>query len=303
MSNLVFPSPSPPNWSWRYAIKKSPLYKTIVQTPASGLGELRVPLYNYPRWQYEFDISYIKGSFIDPSSALEQIAGFYMAVQGMADDWLLDESDFDGDGSVSNAQFGTGDGETLSFQLTRQIGSGPSTPTGSGTDIIQDLNGTPQIYVGGILQATNTYTLGSTGIVTFGTAPSEGVALNWNGAFYRRCRFLEDTLDALELDLYQIWSLHQLKFISDILASPVFVPPPQSPMFSDEEVPSGAINGSNTTFTLANAPNPSASLQLFLNGVLQAQGAGEDYTLSGSTITFTVAPSTGDLLLCWYRFS
>ncbi len=72
--------------------------------------------------------------------------------------------------------------------------------------------------------------------------------------------------------------------------------------FADAIVPTGSINGTNTSFTLPNSPNPAASLQLFLNGVLQQQGTGKDYTLSGATITMVVAPATGDVLLAWYRF-
>jgi len=75
-----------------------------------------------------------------------------------------------------------------------------------------------------------------------------------------------------------------------------------SPNFADAEVPSGAINSVNTVFTLAHIPNPSASLALHLNGVLQTQGGGQDYTLAGNTITFNSAPSTGDGLEAFYRF-
>ncbi len=51
--------------------------------------------------------------------------------------------------------------------------------------------------------------------------------------------------------------------------------------FVDAETPAGAINGSNASFSLANTPNPAASLTLFLNGLLQDQGvrlyAGRQY--------------------------
>jgi len=71
-------------------------------------------------------------------------------------------------------------------------------------------------------------------------------------------------------------------------------------LFADAEVPGGTINGSNTAFTLANSPDPSGSLELYLNG--QFQTSGTDYTLSGNAITMTVAPSTGDSLLAFYRY-
>src|SRR5262245_26122168 len=38
------------------------------------------------------------------------------------------------------------------------------------------------------------------------------------------------------------------------------------PNFVDGESPAGVIDGVNSVFTLANAPNPAASLQLFRNG-------------------------------------
>lgn len=73
-------------------------------------------------------------------------------------------------------------------------------------------------------------------------------------------------------------------------------------LFSDAETPSGLINGSNVTFTLAHTPNPATSLMLFLNGVLQRAGAGNDYTIATATITMATAPITNDILLVSYRY-
>jgi hypothetical protein len=72
--------------------------------------------------------------------------------------------------------------------------------------------------------------------------------------------------------------------------------------FADEETPAGAIDGLNAVFTLARAPNPAPSLQLFLSGIVKMQRTGHDYTLSGSTITFAVPPPAGSNLLAWYRY-
>jgi hypothetical protein len=65
------------------------------------------------------------------------------------------------------------------------------------------------------------------------------------------------------------------------------------------ETPSGSVNGTNTTFTLANTP-VSGSEQVFLNGLLQEPGSGNDYTISGATITYLAAPLTGDRLRVTY---
>ncbi len=72
-------------------------------------------------------------------------------------------------------------------------------------------------------------------------------------------------------------------------------------VFQDAETPGGAVNGSNTSFTLANTPGFPASLKIFKNGLLQASGI--DYTLSGTNVTFTSnsTPKTGDILLAYYR--
>jgi len=74
-----------------------------------------------------------------------------------------------------------------------------------------------------------------------------------------------------------------------------------SPNFVDAELPAGAMDGVNTSFTLANAPSPAASLDLYRNGLLLEAGA--DYSLSGSAITFVSAatPQPGDSLLANYR--
>ena len=71
------------------------------------------------------------------------------------------------------------------------------------------------------------------------------------------------------------------------------------------EAPAGTLNGSNTVFTLSFTPSPSASLLLSLNGVTQYPGSGspisgEDYTITGATITYTVAPRATDFHTAWY---
>jgi hypothetical protein len=71
--------------------------------------------------------------------------------------------------------------------------------------------------------------------------------------------------------------------------------------FIDGEVPSGALNGVNATFSLANTPNPATSLELFRNGLLLQQNL--DYSLSGSAITFQsgTVPQPSDTLQAFYR--
>lgn len=65
------------------------------------------------------------------------------------------------------------------------------------------------------------------------------------------------------------------------------------------ETPTGLVNGSNTAFVLASTP-VSGSEHVYLNGILQDVGAGNDYTISGATITFAEAPTTGDKVRASY---
>lgn len=65
------------------------------------------------------------------------------------------------------------------------------------------------------------------------------------------------------------------------------------------EIPTGSINGVNTTFTLANVPTLNSE-QVYLNGLLQ-DTRGIDYSISGAIITFLVPPQTGDRVLVTYQ--
>jgi len=66
--------------------------------------------------------------------------------------------------------------------------------------------------------------------------------------------------------------------------------------FEDE---SATCDGIEVNFTLSNTPVAN-SLQVFLNGLLQQEGSGKDYYLVGTTVTFTTAPLTNDILLIHY---
>ena len=62
--------------------------------------------------------------------------------------------------------------------------------------------------------------------------------------------------------------------------------------FITNETPTGLINGVNTSFVLANVPR--AQVVVMYNGQIQESGAGNDYTISGNTITTLFAPAGTD---------
>ena len=65
------------------------------------------------------------------------------------------------------------------------------------------------------------------------------------------------------------------------------------------ETPSGSVNGTNTEYTLAFTP-VAGSESVFLNGILQEPGTGNDYTIASGTITFLFTPVSGDKIRVSY---
>ena len=73
--------------------------------------------------------------------------------------------------------------------------------------------------------------------------------------------------------------------------------------FVDMETPAGALNGSNASFTLSQAPIPVSSVAVFRNGMRLTSGL--DYTMSSNSLRFVAAqiPQSGDVILCSYRIA
>lgn len=68
---------------------------------------------------------------------------------------------------------------------------------------------------------------------------------------------------------------------------------------ADPYAPTGTIDGANTDFTLTSTPSPAASLKVYRGGALQSLT--EDYTVSGTTITFLIAPVVGEIIKVEHR--
>jgi hypothetical protein len=73
----------------------------------------------------------------------------------------------------------------------------------------------------------------------------------------------------------------------------------------DPYTPTGTINGSNKDFELKLSPSPTTSLEVYRGGALQILNSSgdtdEDYSLSGTTITFNIAPVSGEKLRVKHR--
>lgn len=180
---------------------KRPSWKTRVQQMVSG-KELRAAYMSYPLWQFSLSYEFLRAG---AQAELQSLVGFFNARQGSFDSFLYSDPN---DSSVSGQGFGTGDGATASFQLVRNLGAF--------IEPVMNLSSAPSIYVDGVLKAATTdYSIGSTGLVAFTTAPANGAVLTWTGAFYFRVRFLQDMAE-FENFMHQLWTLKRLEFIGAV---------------------------------------------------------------------------------------
>ena len=186
--------------------KKTPHFNTITQKPAAVRGIVTASLVPYPTWDFECELVWTRG---DESSVYSTVAAFmdvFIQCLGSGVFFLVpdpkDQNVYDdGTGVMLNVTPGAaapmtivGDAVSTQFQLARTIG-----PSGKAFDIIQNLQATPSaLRVNGAPQSLGTdYSLSSTGVVTFATAPALNAALTWYGTFYFLCQFIEDTLGDL----------------------------------------------------------------------------------------------------------
>lgn len=221
MSNVLFTPPPFLAWS----VFKIPQLNTIVQTATSG-KTTRAQLWSNPVWTFKLTWDAIKDLNATPAD-IDLLMDFFLSRAGSFDTFLFtDPSDF----TVTTQNFGTGDGSTTSFQLTRNLATGFA-------ESIQNVNGSPSIFISGALQTgpsshpfdsspfdpnvfdtgaalAPAYTIGPTGIITFTVAPIPNAALTWTGSFYYRVRFKND-LQEFEQFVSNFWSAKSVELISE----------------------------------------------------------------------------------------
>lgn len=158
------------------------------------------------------------------NNSWQTLVGFINQCMGSA--LIFDYFDVD-DNLAMTQGFGTGDGVTTAFQLARTIGGWADNifaPLNSGSPVTVPalLGGTttatypkPLIYIAGVLQSSSNYTIGSTGVVTFNSAPASGAALTWTGQFYWPCNFDEDSIAMSKMWL-NTWDAKTVKFTTRI---------------------------------------------------------------------------------------
>jgi uncharacterized protein (TIGR02217 family) len=180
-------------------VTKAPQWSTEVIRTASG-RERRTAYWPYPLWQFELQYEVIRHR---PTTAeLFTLWEFFNVLQGQFAPFLfVDPSDCQ---ILSGAaqQFGTGDGSTKTFQLSRAMNSF--------VEPVFDVY-SPTVTVNGT--ATTAFTIAPNGQISFTTSPTSGALLCWYGYFYFGCRFLQDDL-SLEQIVSTLWAGKSLKFTS-----------------------------------------------------------------------------------------
>ena len=181
------------------AVSKGMVWNTEVIQSANG-KERRTQYWPYPLWNFSLQYGVIRHR---PTNAeLFALWEFFGVLQGKYSPFLfVDPSDCQilvG----SPAVFGTGDGSTKTFQLSRSINSF--------TEPVFDVY-SPTVLDNG--SAAGAYTIAPNGLLTFTAAPTAGHTLSWYGYFYFGCRFDQDDL-TFEQVVDQLWTQKALKFTS-----------------------------------------------------------------------------------------
>ncbi len=198
MSNAVFPHFVGLKWGR----KRSPVFANLGQVAISG-RRASAALWPYPKWRWELSYEVLRSAVA--YGELQSLLGFFLARQGSHDSFLfLDWEDY----AVSGQAIGTGNGSQKVWQLVRTYGGF--------TEPVYDIKLTspvPAVYVAGQLQESG-YTVGSTGLLTFASAPTNGAAVTATFQYYWRCHFLQDETE-FSAFMYRLWECRKLEFETD----------------------------------------------------------------------------------------
>jgi uncharacterized protein (TIGR02217 family) len=140
-----------------------------------------------------------------PSDLQTMIGAFIQQVGPVSGFSFLDQDENTAVGQL----LGTGDGATVTFQLTKTYGAGGFT----GTEPIGVLGTVTGFYLNGAIQ-TPTINYSTGGVpgaqtITFITAPASGVAITGSYQFYYYAGFKDISIE-LEKFMNQLWLLNKL---------------------------------------------------------------------------------------------
>lgn len=179
---------------------KTPHFESLTQKTAAGRGRSTLALQPYPTWDFEVDLNLVLGGEAVAGSVLQSFLGCYIATCGAGGFFLFTDPNDNAvalaAGTALNVTPGaaspmgqTGDGASTQFQLARTIGQG--------VDILQNVSLTT-LKVNGVTKTLGAdFSISSTGVVTFTSAPAAAATITWAGTFQYLCQFTDDTLKDL----------------------------------------------------------------------------------------------------------
>lgn len=197
MSSAVYPSLP----GLAFGVQRTVLAPPVLVRTTPSRREFRARDATLPLYQYSLVYEFLRSNAAWVE--LQTLVGFFNARGGSFDSFLFTDPD---DNAVTAQLFGTGDGSTLTFQLVRAFGGF--------AEVVNDLNGAALIYVNGVLKTQPSQcVISASGLVTFATAPAAGLPITWTGTFYRRVRFLRDTLDFTKF-MQDLWEARKVELLS-----------------------------------------------------------------------------------------
>ena len=185
-----------------------PERRTQIVELASGDEERNASWANSRR---RYDVAY----GIRRADDLAAVVAFFEARNGRLHgfrfkDWADHKSCLpSGTPSPADQAIGSGDGATTAFQMVKRYASGSQTWVRT---ITKPVAGTVTVAVGGTEQLSGWSVNTTTGVVTFDTAPSAGVAITVGFEFDVPVRFDTDALD-VTLDLERLGSITSIPLL------------------------------------------------------------------------------------------
>ena len=185
-----------------------PQRRTQIVELASGVEERNASWANSRR---RYDVAY----GIRRVDDLAAVVAFFEARKGRLygfrfKDWADHKSCVpSGTPSPTDQLIGTGDGEQTEFKLTKEYASGGHSWVRA---ITKPVTGTVRIAVDGDEQMSGWSVDAMTGILTFATAPAEGVAIRAGFEFDVPVRFDTDVLD-VTLDIERLGSITSIPLV------------------------------------------------------------------------------------------
>lgn len=182
-----------------FPVLMKPMYRTIIQTAASG-KEQSAALWNYARRVYTLTWEFMRDDATH--NEWKQMLAFWLSLQGRFATFLFTDPV---DNTVAAQLIGIGDGTTTKFQLARTINS-------TWTEAINAPNIVSHVYVNGV-DPGGWSVDSSTGIITLATAAPNGQAVTADFTYYFRCRLLNDEDEFTKFGS-TLWEKQTLEFIT-----------------------------------------------------------------------------------------